>query len=134
MRQIEQWVEWKPDFGDKLFANYCVESIHDIVDDYYIILASVQDLTKKIKILYVDSVEAYRRTDAFLRKRSLAIFEGPTKNFAVYRVENSCYAKWLSEESYGFVESKDFVHLVFVGENCVVDVVARYEPKIIYID
>lgn len=136
MRTGEIWFEWKPNTEVRLLTQYKVEAICDIIGAFYIVLAPAQDAEKKIKILYEQSVESHRRTNRVLMKKSLTklICEEKEALVSYYKVENSAYARWLSEESYGCTEASEYVHLVFAGENCIVDVVAGYEPKIEFIE
>lgn len=129
----ENWFEWKPNTGVNLLTKYKVEAIYDVIGAFYIILKPIQNEEKKIKILYEQSVESYRRTNRTLMKKSLSKFicEEKTTTIPCYKVENSSYARRLADESFGVIEVSEFIHLVFAGENDIVDVVACYEPKIV---
>lgn len=132
----ENWLQWKPNTNIALPIKYKVESICDIIGVFYIVLAETQNEKNKIKIIYEQSVESYRRTNLLIMKKYLAkhICNYSSALSSYYKVENSEYALWLSNESFGAIETSELIHLVFVGDNWIVDVVSCYEPKIMIME
>jgi len=47
-----------------------------------------------------------------------------------FKVTNSEYIQWLSEQSYGIAESESLIHFSILAGDSIVDVIAAYEPKI----
>lgn len=130
---MDQLVEWQPITG--LEQKYCLESISDGRKGLKILLSAYADEKKQVQIIFEDSVDSYRCTDESLRLTSLSEFHAQLgdnfyKPWTFYRVNNSAYLKWLSEQSHGIYEPEFFKHFLLLTSNEVIDIIATYEPKV----
>ena len=133
MMMHEQWKKWAP--IDGLSPRYYIEAIHDIMDGFSIILVPDEDTTSKVIIAFENSVEAYRATDESFRQKTLLKLSrehgiGLLGQWALFKVHNSSYIHWVSEESFNITGSLQLQHFVFIGGNQIVDVLSTDEPKI----
>jgi hypothetical protein len=129
----EQWIKWEP--IKDLQGSYYLESIADGKEEFIIYLMNKENKYKKIKVSFGDSVDSYRSTyESFRQKDIHDIQEKYGVDFCVewtfFKVENSAYLQWLSEQSYSITQSLPLHHFVFITLNFFVDVIATCEPKI----
>ncbi|KHF30062.1 hypothetical protein [Anoxybacillus sp. EFIL] len=129
----EKWERWEP-IGD-LSLKYYVESLSDSIEGFKILLSDAYDENKKVEVIFEDSVHAYRSTDESFRQSVINKIDEQygTQFYAewtFFKVANSEYIQWLSEQSYGISESESLIHFCFLAGDSIVDVVAAYEPKI----
>jgi len=129
----EKWIKWIPAEG--LSNKYDIDLICDKTDGFEILFTDFKNEQKKVRVEFKDSVDAYRNTDESFRVKDInSLSEQYGDDFygswTFFKVENSSYAQWLSEQSYGFLKASDLIHFVFIGANCILDVISTYEPKI----
>lgn len=129
----ENWQRWE--VGSDLSAKYYIESISDSIDGFRILLSDANDESKKVEVLFEDSIHAYRSTDESFRQSTINNLDEQygTEFFrdnTFFKVTNSEYIHWLSLQSYGIAESESIFHFSFLAVDSVVDVVAAYEPNV----
>lgn len=129
----ENWERWEPVSG--LSSKYYVESLSDTVEGFRVVLSDANDEKKKVEVIFEDSVHAYRSTDESFRQSIInTIDERYGTEFytewTFFKVSNSEYIQWLTEQSYGIAESEPLMHFSFLAVDSIVDVIAAYEPKI----
>ncbi|QQE74225.1 hypothetical protein KDJ56_20675 [Brevibacillus composti] len=129
----ENWERWEPVFG--LSSKYYVESLSDSIEGFRILLSDANDEKKKVEVIFEDSVHAYRSTDESFRQSAINMIDElyGTEFYAewtFFKVTNSKYIQWLSEQSYGITESESLIHFSILAGDSIVDVIAAYEPKI----
>lgn len=132
----EQWTKWEPIQG--LANNYYIDSVSDTIDGFIIQLSDADDEEKKVLVLFEDSVDAYRSADeSFRRSTMFDLSQKYDKTFFHYwtffKVTNSSYIQWLSEQSFGITDSLHFTHFSFIAADSILDVITNYEPKVICI-
>ena len=129
----EQWSKWEP--ITNLSKKYYVESISEsIADGFKIILIDDKNPEKKVLISWPNSVDAYRSTyESFTLLTLHKLDERYGKQFydwTFFKIENSEYLNWVSEQSYGITESLNFKHFCIYGTESMVDIIANYEPEV----
>lgn len=129
----EDWQKWE--VGSDLSAKYYIESISDSINGFRILLSDANDESKKVEVLFEDSVHAYRSTDESFRQSTINNLDERygTEFFrdnTFFKVTNSEYIHWLSLQSYEIAESESIFHFSFLAVDSVVDVVAAYDPKV----
>ncbi len=129
----EQWVKWKP--VNDLSPKYYIESMADGFDGFIIVLSDASDEKKKVKVIFEDSVHAYRSTDESFRQNTINVLNEIYglqfySKWTLFKVVDSEYMQWLSEQSYSIVDSQPLIHFSFLAVDSIVDVIAAYEPKV----
>ncbi len=129
----EQWIRWEPVKG--LSRKYYVESISDSIEGFKIILFDSSDRRKKVHVIFEDSVDSYRSIDESLKFRdTYELHQQYGSKFSTewtfFKVINSSYVKWLSEQTYGTVEPEYLTHFVLLAVDSMVDIINPVEPKI----
>lgn len=129
----EVWEIWE--VGNDLITKYYIESVADNIEGFRIVLSDATDESKKVEILFEDSVHAYRSTDESFRQRTINKLDEHYgtefyRNSTFFMVTNSEYIQWLSLQSYGIADSESVYHFSILAIDSVVDVIAAYEPKI----
>jgi len=127
----EKWTRWEP--ASNLAQKYYIHSISDTIDGFFIKLFEENNKKKKIKITFEDSVNSYRNTNESYRLKTidhLDTYNADKRCWTFFKVNNSSYLQWFLEESYGIYDDFPFIHFSFVGVESILDVIAKYEPKI----
>ena len=129
----EQWIRWEPISG--LADKYEIESISDTFDRFTVILSDLKDEEKKVKVTFEGSVDAYRAVNESFRLKTFSeLHEKYGVDFygwwTFFKVADSEYLKWLSEQSYGISDAYSMIHFSFFGVETVLDVLTNYEPKV----
>lgn len=127
----EQWSRWEPIEG--LSSKYSIESISNTIDGFELLLADSDDEKKMIRIIFENSVYAYKSTNETFRCKLIydldeqygTNFYG---NWTFFKVNNSSYIKSMSEESCGISDSQPLIHFSILASDSVVDIIAVYEP------
>ena len=130
----EKWIKWIPIIN--LNKKYNIKLITDNIDSFEIVLSASN--VKDIKVEFNNSIDAYRCTEEGLTLNLLNRLEKQYgKEFytqwSFFKVENSEYIKWLVNDYGGFdneyAELIGLKHYVFIDDNNILDVIARYEPS-----
>ncbi len=129
----EQWIQWRP--IDGLGEKYYIDYISDDFQAFKIYLSQEDDEEKKVLMTFENSISAYRRIDETFRLKLISdLKEKYGSNFygkwTFFRVDNSAYIKWISEQSCGISSDIPFVHFSLIGFNSILDIITTYEPKI----
>lgn len=129
----EQWVKWEPIKG--LFQKYYIESILDSINGFEIVLFEGHDKKEKVHVVFENSIDAYKCSEEGFRLKTIwELGDKYGKDFygdwTFFKVINSRYLQWLSEESVGMYDSLSFIHFSFLVADSVLDVVTTYEPKV----
>ncbi|KKO54063.1 hypothetical protein [Paenibacillus sp. DMB20] len=129
----EIWRIWE--VGNEMKSKYYVESIIDNIEGFRILLSEANDESKKVEILFEDSVHAYRSTDESFRQSTINYLDeyyGTEfyRDRTFFKVSNSKYIQWLSLQSFGIADSEPVHHFSILAVDSVVDIIAAYEPKI----
>ena len=130
----EKWAKWLPIEG--LSMKYYVDEISDCMEGFVIKLSDSMDESKKIKVIFGDSVWAYRSTDESLRQETINLLDKKYgaefyAEYTFFKVTDSEYIKWIEAQSYKIFDSKTLIHFSIIAVDSIVDVIATYEPEII---
>jgi len=134
---LERWVRWEPIEG--LSFKYFIKEIIDNPNLFKIVLKPLNSEQKSIEVLFENGVRVYRRTDESFRAKLVHDLDEKYKvdfykNWTFFKVENSEYFFWISDQSYEWSDVHSFIHFSLIASNAVVDVLADYEPVVKFID
>ncbi len=129
----ETWSKWECQIT--VFRKCYVDSIADTIDGLVIILSDSVHEEQKLRIVFRESVHAYRSTNESYRQKKL--YELKSKygsefysEWSTFKVIESEYLKWLSEQSYKISEMESLIHFSIIAVDSIVDVLASYEPTL----
>lgn len=133
----EKWTQWKPIEG--LASKYYVKSISDEIEGFKIILVPLKPNQSSIEILFKDGVDSYLRIDESFRQKLIHELDEEYgldfyKHWTLFKVTNSRYLSWLSDQSYEWSNVYDFRHFSFLASDSTIDIVANYEPEVRFIE
>lgn len=131
---MEKWNRWQP--LETMVGKYYVDFL--ILSENALII-KLSNGEQKIEIIFDESIDAFRYTDeSFYFKIFGDLSERYGDDFYVgwsfFKVTNSDYLKWLSEQSCSLTNEFSFIHFCIFGGDKVIDVLARYEPKVKFIE
>lgn len=129
----EQWAKWEPISG--LSAKYYIDSISQDRGGFKIILSSDTNIQEKVHVIFADSVWSHRSTDESFRQNTLytidkAYGQDLYVHWTFFKIKNSTYLQWLSEESFGITDNLSLIHFCLYGMDDVIDIAAAYEPHV----
>jgi hypothetical protein len=132
----EKWTQWKPlvDAANK----YYIESISIKVDEFKILLVDAVGDSPKVSIFFPHFINNFRINDEGFRLLTIAYlnknYEGNFySEWTFFKIENSEYLKWISEQSYGISDDCRLVHFCILTDDEIFDFVASSEPKVEFI-
>jgi len=130
---IEQWMKCESKI--ELSGKYYVDSICDAKDGLVITVSDSIHEELKMRIVFKDSVHAYRSTNESYRQKILSELEDKYgtefyTDWTMFKVGNSEYLKWLSEQSFEISESESLTHFSIIAVDSIVDIIATYEPTL----
>ncbi len=127
----EQWMKWEPVKG--LSTKYYLNSVTDNDDaGFKIELVEFENRKKKATFLFSDWVYSYRYIEEifalnkinFLKKKYGENF----LNWTFFKVTNSQYIQWLSQESHTISDNRQLQHFSFRTMDSVLDVINDSDP------
>lgn len=129
----EIWKKWEP--VANMAQKYYVDSIQDNIKGLNIILSDSKHDNSFLEILFNYSVHGYRSTDESFRQKIFSDLEEKHitefySKWTLFKVTNSEYLKWISDQSFSISESENLIHFVIMAADSIVDIVAAYEPQI----
>lgn len=132
----EEWIRWTPIEG--LAEKYDVDFILDGKEGLKIQLYQDGNRARKVGIFFEHYADAYRHTNEsfwFKTCGDLSTKYGGDfyADWSFFKVKSSEYLAWLSEKSTTWSDQFPFIHFCIMGTDSVVEVLARYEPKIEFI-
>jgi hypothetical protein len=134
MKFDEKWVKWEPVQG--MSFRYDVEYILDKFDSFEIVLIDMVDKNKKVKLVFENSVNAYRVVEESFRSQLLVEvgnFNKEYENWTFFKVENSSFLNWLYKESSGMLKELKPIQFSFITTDSIIDIVSTYHPKVEFI-
>ena len=132
-RTQEIWTHWQ--VSPKLSGKYSIDFIQDDDHQLALHLSLGKHKNPKVHVYFKNAIYAFRKTDeGFMYKTIIQLEQNYGASFytknTFFKIENSAYLQWLTEQSHGLAELLNFSHFCFLGENSIVDVIASYEPEI----
>lgn len=133
----EIWTAWQSE--NNINKKYTVDQILHNGTSLEIILHEQYELKKKISLLFGSSIILCRFADESYRLKlaeDLLAAYGPgffaKRTFFV--VQNSALASWVTEQASHTADDVNFIHLVVLADNMVIDLITTYEPKIVILE
>lgn len=132
MEFVEQWEHWMP--INNLSKKYYIDYILSDSKIFKIILTDINNVKNKVHVVFEDSIHAFKWVDEIYRFKKI---EQLNKQFGTnfceewtfFKVTNSDYLKWISDQSYGISDDRDLIHFSFIGANSILDVI-DIDPKV----
>lgn len=130
----EKWVRWEPIQG--LANKYFVDSIASTIEEGFVILLSeYQNPQNKVKVVFKNSVDCYSETNESYRLKTMDELSkkygsGFYGDWTFFKIEDSSFIQWLSEQSCGISDERSFTHFCFVAGDSFLDVITNYEPEV----
>lgn len=129
---MEEWTRWEP--TQDLSARFVIDAL-TLSHDGLIVKLSAENSTKKIEIIFDDSLDGHRYTnESFCFKifSDLSDRYGTEfyRSWSFFIITNSEYVQWLSQKSFGYAGEFSFKHFCIVGDDDILDIVARYQPTV----
>jgi hypothetical protein len=124
----EQWIKLEPLPG--LARCYDIDHIFYNGAELSIVLSKADDNKgTRVRVTFTGPVESYRNTYETFRVSISKLYQGGT----FFKIENSEYIKWLSEQSCGIDSNFQFIHVVIATDDKVVDIIAKQEPQVEFV-
>ncbi len=129
---VEKWIKWEPDkkLPDKVFLKRLIDDKNGVLLE----LAS-EDEANIIIVSFAESVVSLRNSDETRRLRTIEFLDKIYgrdfyAKWSFFKVNQSSYVKWLSQETYDIYADHNIEHYVFLAANGIVDVLSTYAPNV----
>ena len=129
----EKWVRWQP--AEDVSGRLDLYSISEGQEALKIVLYDWDNKDKKIFLTFDSFLGAYRKTyETFRSELISSIHKQYGKEFFIrcsfFKVHNSEYVQWLSEQSNGSSDYPPFQHMSLLLIDSVIDVISMEDPQI----
>ncbi len=133
----EVWEKWEPLRG--LATEYYLDNVVDSDEiGFSIEFREFKNSKKRIRVLFSNWVYSYRYLEesfAINRYASLEKKYGDNfLNWTFFKVMNSKYIQWLSQESEGLSDLRDLKHYSFLSMDSVLDVINDKDPIVEFVE
>lgn len=141
----ENWEKWEPII--KLEQKYNIDAIeYTIKGGFKITLSKCgaifpkdNDKVKKVIITFKAGIFAHRETDESFMLYTIKMLKNNYgsdffSKWTFFKVTNSAYLKWISEQSFGLADSYPLTHYSLLAGNAALDIVNDDEPVVEFID
>lgn len=128
----EVWTRYQPAYPI-LKPPYDIISIKDNMDNLKIILHSTK-CNQKLEVIFGSSWAHRKSYETFRLNLVSQLSKQYGSEFYVewsfFKIDNSNYLKWLSEESNRWTDKLKLNHFVIIGVDFIMDIIATEEPQI----
>ena len=133
----EKWIQWRP--LENLASKYYIDSVVDMIDNFTVNLVDARSEKHKVEIVFLEGVEAYTRVDESFRVKIIHELgekygDGFYGDWTFFKVDNSAYVKWLSDQSYTWSDTRTFTHFCLISADVLLDIVTNYEPIVRHVE
>lgn len=130
----EKWIQWMPSIQN-ISAKYYIESLTDNIEGFRVILADSAGNSSKISMSFTNGVSAFRSSEEGFRLSTISYLDKKYggefySDWTFFKVENSEYLKWLSEQSGGISDLYTVKQYSLITDDEILDIVTSYEPTI----
>lgn len=133
----EKWTQWKPLEG--LANEYDIISITLAGKEFKILLGDARDDSPDVRISYNDYfISEFRSTSETFRLSTISYLDKKYggdfySEWSFFKIEDSQYLKWLSEQSYGISDDCRLTHFCILTDDDFFDFIASKEPKVEFV-
>lgn len=134
----KNWERWEPISGLK--DKYNIDSVEDtLMDGFKITLSECCDKGKRVAVTFKNGIFAHRETHEIFRLATYKLLDDNYgkdfyEKWTFFKVTNSSYLKWLSEQSYTLSDVYSVTHYSFLAGNVMLDIAHVNEPTVEFID
>ena len=133
----EKWIQWRP--LENLASKYYIDSVVDMIDNFTVNLVDARSEKHKVEIVFLEGVEAYTRVDESFRVKIIHELgekygTGFYGDWTFFKVDNSAYVKWLSDQSYTWSDKHTLTHFCLISADVLLDIVTNYEPIVRHVE
>ncbi len=134
---MEKWEKWEP--LSKLATEYYLDKVIDNDEiGFQIEFKDFKNRKKIIRFIFENWVYSYRYLEesfAINRYDQLSKKYGDKfLNWTFFKVANSNYIRWLSQESGGLSDPRDLKHYSFLSMDSVLDVINDKDPIVEFVE
>lgn len=133
----EKWIKLK--LPDNFSGAFKVELLSESFPGFRIVFTQIlSGEGKRVMAEFIPGVNAYVRTNGALAAQAKEFLynrdgEKFYHNWAFFRVVNSAYLKWTSEQSSGISDAYGVMHFAFIADDSIIDVITNHEPTITWL-
>jgi len=129
----EQWEHWIP--RENLARRYHVKSVIEDEEGLTILLVEDKREDRGLKVSFGYAADAYRSTYETLRHMLVMQLDEKYgtefySKWTFFRVINSPYKKWLTEQAAGIIDDTEYKHFAFLTPDLILDVLSQDDPVI----
>lgn len=120
------WIPWNP--HEWIQPHYNFVQCNDFIKRFELLLTG-PDNNQQVRIAFDSPIYMYRATyQPHIAAVSLSKDHPYYNRWTFFKVINSTYIDWLTEQSYETLETHQYTHFSWVTPQAVIDVISREEP------
>jgi hypothetical protein len=133
----EKWTQWKP--LENLANEYYIKSITIAGKEFKILLGDARADSPDVCVSYTDYfISEFRSNSETFRLSTISYLDEKYggkfySEWTFFKIENSEYLKWLSEQSYGISDDCRLIHFCILTDDEFFDFIASDEPKVEFV-
>jgi len=120
---IQKWQPVVNDFPKSIF----IVGLYDDSKSFRIICRDIYS-QRKFKFIF-DEYIAYRNSDEGARLKSHNLFPSNSREWCLFKTDNSEFINWIIDESTGIYSSNEIIHYFFTTSDDIIEVLSLNEPK-----
>jgi len=120
---IQKWQPVVNDFPKSIF----IVGLYDDSKSFRIICRDIYS-QRKFKFIF-DEYIAYRNSDEGARLKSHNLFPSNSREWCLFKTDNSEFINWIIDESTGIYSSNEIIHYFFRTSDDIIEVLSLNEPK-----
>jgi len=129
----EKLIRWEP--VKELKGIYYLDSTADTASSFELVFSDAIDENKQLQVKFSSRVKGFRSTYETFRERSLLDFykkydKSVYQDWTFFKLANSEYLAWLSDQSQGESEKWNLTHYLFTTMEFILDIVHNEEPVV----
>lgn len=126
----EDWSRWEPEVPN-LANNYYIASACYSYDGFKVLLEE-EGGDQRVEVLFPYGISSIRITEEGMDLKlgdNLSEKYGPDfyRNWCFFKIEQSSYLQWLSDQSYEISDFCKVKHFVLRGVNCMLDIATLHD-------
>ena len=133
----EKWSQWKP--LENVANEYYIKSITITGKEFVILLEDARTDSPQVSISYPTFINNFRSNEEAFRLLTISYLKEKYgvkfySEWTFFKIENSQYLKWISEQSYGISDGCKLNHFCILTDDEFFDFVSSSEPKVEFIN
>jgi hypothetical protein len=124
----EEFIVWDP--LPNVAGKYNITAVEEHDEGLNVMLVETTNPAKGLRITFKGPTHFYHHTDTPYAHPAGPELRVHAATWTFFKVHNSPYMEWISEQSYGVADERKLSHYLFLAANGTLDVIKGSEPHV----